>query len=913
MRLRVPPLIDAVVVSNEADLARLNNEPALDRQLSGRGGWLHRLIWKRMSHTLAVSPARLLPVFESADNPGRCTAQKTLEQQLTHLAASRAPFDRDAIGTLGRYVAGDEPDVPAGVTVQQIVGRLFQPAYVATPESYGAAKVVASALSACPVTALRSLVWRWTGRFERSKTLIWTLAQYDPAAIHATAIAMHNLVDSLAKMRTAMRVDGPWHETPAEAAASALVAPPMLMREVTRETTLPCPVRPGTLVLFRLKTIHAGTDSNDLALSRNEWSQCPAHAIVPRLLEEVWSAAVRERSTRRYATRRAGALARLAAAFATPVAAVIDILVFRPGLRAFARLNRRVPWYRLPKLPASVPALFHVFTPAFLNLWALRTALRERNLHDTSLVPTNPGPPLPPAHPNVLRWRTADGSFNDLHDPTMGRAGTRFGRNVPLAETHPDTARLLDPDPLEVSRRLLTRGTFIPAPSLNVLAAAWIQFQVHDWFAHELEPQDTSPPWHLGVRRTLPDRTRADRPAVSAPTWLNTVTHWWDASQLYGSDQATQDRVRSKIDGKLRVDATGQLPTDPSGLEITGVNMNWWLGLSLFHQLFTAEHNAICDRLRADYPAWDDEQLFQTARLVNAALITKIHDLEWVPQVLGNAPVQVGLYATWWGLLGKWVATSLGRLPNSDMLSGVPGSPTDHHAAPFAITEEFVSVYRMHAFMMPDHFAVHSLQPGTPVTTVPLPDILGTRWRTVLGATPFADLLFSFGRNVPGALALGNYPAAFQQLQTGPGGPTIDLAAVDILRDRERGVPRYNRFRQLLHMPPIRTFEELNAQWAPELRRLYTSVDHIDLMIGLFAETPPPGFGFSDTTFRIFLLMNGRRLKSDRFYSADYTAAVYSQTGLDWIHRNDLRSVLLRHYPELGDTLAGGRNVFAPW
>ena len=49
------------------------------------------------------------------------------------------------------------------------------------------------------------------------------------------------------------------------------------------------------------------------------------------------------------------------------------------------------------------------------------------------------------------------------------------------------------------------------------------------------------------------------------------------------------------------------------------------------------------------------------------------------------------------------------------------------------------------------------------------------------------------------------------------------------------------------------------------------------------AEPPPVGFGFSDTAFRIFLLMAPRRLQSDRFFTTDYTPEVYTQFGLDWI------------------------------
>ncbi|MBV9690636.1 MAG: hypothetical protein JO202_13115, partial [Ktedonobacteraceae bacterium] len=78
-------------------------------------------------------------------------------------------------------------------------------------------------------------------------------------------------------------------------------------------------------------------------------------------------------------------------------------------------------------------------------------------------------------------------------------------------------------------------------------------------------------------------------------------------------------------------------------------------------------------------------------------------------------------------------------------------------------------------------------------------------------------------------------------------------------------------------------------------------------------EKPPRGFGFSDTAFRIFTLMASRRLNSDRFFTTDYTAAVYTQTGLDWISNNNMPSVLLRHFPDLAPFLRNVKNPFAPW
>jgi hypothetical protein len=165
---------------------------------------------------------------------------------------------------------------------------------------------------------------------------------------------------------------------------------------------------------------------------------------------------------------------------------------------------------------------------------------------------------------------------------------------------------------------------------------------------------------------------------------------------------------------------------------------------------------------------------------------------------------------------------------------------------------------------------------------------------------------------MPGQLTLGNYSRTLQQFLMPGTNELVDMATVDLLRDRERGVPRYNRFRELLRLRPVRTFEELNVEWADRLRGVYGTVDRIDLMVGLLAETKPPGYAVSDTTFQIFLLMNSRRMKSDRFYTTDYRPEIYTQVGLDWIDDNDFRSVLLRHYPMLEPVLPQS-SLFAPW
>ncbi|WP_345524778.1 peroxidase family protein [Streptomyces echinatus] len=62
----------------------------------------------------------------------------------------------------------------------------------------------------------------------------------------------------------------------------------------------------------------------------------------------------------------------------------------------------------------------------------------------------------------------------------------------------------------------------------------------------------------------------------------------------------------------------------------------FWLGLAMMQDLFTREHNAICDHLHGAYPSWSDEELFQRARLINSALLAKIHTVEWTPAVISH-------------------------------------------------------------------------------------------------------------------------------------------------------------------------------------------------------------------------------------------------------------------------------------
>jgi hypothetical protein len=488
---------------------------------------------------------------------------------------------------------------------------------------------------------------------------------------------------------------------------------------------------------------------------------------------------------------------------------------WRPWIPLANQIDRRFGWHRLP-WPIGLPIVV-----AFLR------QLRRDNLHDPSAItPSLPHPPFTPPGTRHITARTADGSFNNLEQPEMGSANTRFGRNVPLAQTYPEPEpAILSPNPRTVSRVLLTRDEFQPAETLNVLVAAWIQFMIRDWFSHG-QGDPARPPWELPlaaedpwpeaqrpmtILRTIDDPTRLPGNDRTPQTHINTETHWWDASQIYGSNGDYQGRARSGVDGKLRLDAHG-LPTlapspnpdlDRHPADVPG----FWVGLLMLHTLFTREHNAICDHLRAAYPAWSDDDLFDHARLINAALLAKIHTVEWTPAIINHPTTVRALRGDWWGLQGERLHRLVGRLSEIDIISGLVGSQTDLFGVPYALTEEFVAVYRMHP-LIPDHYEFRAANDHRLLLERDFPEVAQRSALEVIQEVPMHDLFYSFGVAHPGQLTLHNFPRSLQEFQR-PDGRMQDLAATDILRTRELGVPRYTAFRKLFHMRPITSFDEL--------------------------------------------------------------------------------------------------------
>ena len=98
-----------------------------------------------------------------------------------------------------------------------------------------------------------------------------------------------------------------------------------------------------------------------------------------------------------------------------------------------------------------------------------------------------------------------------------------------------------------------------------------------------------------------------------------------------------------------------------------------------------------------------------------------------------------------------------------------------------------------------------------------------------------------------------------------------------------------------------------------QAKGLNGDLEKVDLMTGLYAEPLPEGFGFSETAFRVFILMASRRLKSDRFFTDDFRPEIYTEFGIDFLRKNTMLDVIRRHYPQVAPALEGVQNAFAPW
>lgn len=534
-----------------------------------------------------------------------------------------------------------------------------------------------------------------------------------------------------------------------------------------------------------------------------------------------------------------------------------------------------------------------------------------------------------PAPPLRMKGISGDPTLPHNDQPHHGF----FGRN---AEPQVQKGQILDPHPTAVAAKLLNRKTLQDyGQQFNMIAASWINFMIHDWIDHQEnldEEVEVTAPSSVAAQCPLKSYKFFATKKVAASNnvigHLNTRTPWWDASVIYGSNQKAEERVRTFRDGKLKIRPDGWLTSDENDIPVSGDVRNLWVGVSALQSLFIAEHNAVCDTIKKANPKFNDDEIFKRARLVTAAVLAKIHTIDWTTQLLKNNVLLAAMRVNWYGLLGKRFKDTFGSLPFS-LLTGLVGmkKPEDH-GVPYSLTEEFTSVYRLHP-LLPDKIDIKDIksspsQSHTPkkIEEIPMPELLSDKGNDKALKLGLKTLLTSLGHQSAGALTLFNYPTWMRELtpQNEDGtdrAERVDMASLDMYRDRERSVARYNQLRRSLIMPTIKKWEDLtdDVNTLNILRELYgNNVERLDLLVGLLLEKKIPGFAISETAFFIFLLMASRRLEADPLFTSHYNEDEYTKEGFKWVNTTEgLKDVLRRHHPELVGDWMTASSAFSLW
>ncbi|KAG2710342.1 hypothetical protein I3760_04G022600 [Carya illinoinensis] len=495
--------------------------------------------------------------------------------------------------------------------------------------------------------------------------------------------------------------------------------------------------------------------------------------------------------------------------------------------------------------------------PVFLGLIYL--AIRRRLHEEYNLFNVGRSPVGVRFNPMDYPYRTADGKYNDPFNEGAGSEGTFFGRNIlPVDQKR----KLMKPDPMVVATKLLARRKFTDTgKQFNMIAASWIQFMIHDWIDHL---EDTKQ-----IELTAPKEVASQCPLKSfkfyktkeVPTGfyeikeggLNIRTPWWDGSAIYGSNAERLQKVRTFKDGKLKIDSKNDL---------------------LLHD---QDGTPVSGDVRNGWAGLSTLQ----------ALFIKEH----------NAVCDT-------------LKKEYRHMDDEEL----------YHRARLVTSAVIAKVHTIDWTV--ELLKTDTLRAGMRANWVPMANLVGRKGEKTLANIGFAKQMVSMGHQACGALELWNYPTWLRDViphdVDGHDRPDhVDLPALEVYRDRERSVARYNAFRRALLMIPISKWEDLtdDEEAIRELEEVYgDDVEELDLLVGLMAEKKITGFAISETAFVIFLLMATRRLEADRFFTSNFNEETYTKKGFEWVNTTEsLKDVLERHYPELIKKWMNSTSAFTVW
>lgn len=472
--------------------------------------------------------------------------------------------------------------------------------------------------------------------------------------------------------------------------------------------------------------------------------------------------------------------------------------------------------------------------------------------------------------------RTYNGLHNNIEHPDWGAYHGEYLRIAPnaYADSISQAAFPNKINPRIVSNRLFKQQHIIPSTH-NLSAFVWVfgQFIDHDitlLLPNKSEPLNIKVPQCDSVfdpncfgNAIIPLSRAMSKPGsgtdISNPrNYRNSVTSWIDGSMIYGSEKDRADYLRTFQGGKLKLGKHGLLPmntmdntlaapVDPHApmmgnhnrntikLFVAGdIRANENIYLTTMQTLFAREHNRLCEKLKKKYPEWSDEKLYQHARKIVSGEIQAIFYERWLPAVGIHLPDYHGYDPSIRPNITLGFATAAFRMGHSllngkllrmkDNCQPLPGGKLELKDAFFS-PKLLVDMGKISPFLKGMSYQVEQELDCKVVDNV----------RNFLFGTP---------------------------------GIGMDLAAVNIQRGRDVGLPGFNKIREAYGLNRIESFQELcaNPELVSILSELYGSVDDVDPWVGMLAEDNVQGSIFGETLITIM----GRQFQAlrdgDRFY-----------------------------------------------
>lgn len=376
----------------------------------------------------------------------------------------------------------------------------------------------------------------------------------------------------------------------------------------------------------------------------------------------------------------------------------------------------------------------------------------------------------------------------------------------------------------------------------------------------------------------------------------NTISSFIDANFIYGSSQEVASRLREHKQGRLKTsplyrdiglkDLLPMKTIDPDhGCERKGRPRNLYcfdagdervneqLALTVMHTIWMREHNRVVSALAAIHVSWDDETLYQEARRIVVSEVQHIVFNEWLPVVLGRKIMnrygldlaEEGHYAGYdpkvnGGIRLAFQAAAM-RFGHS-VLPDVTERYNKHHEKLGKFvkpTFESCNIPQLiHCFPSLRTEAIRLSQLLRQPYELYKPGILDT---FVLG------LINQEANRMDPEITTEVTNHLFERPGEHFG---MDLAAMNLQRGRETGLPGYNAFREYCGLSKAVTFTDLAGSFdnrtIHRFASLYRSVDDIELWSAGVSEFPAPGALLGPVFSCIIAEQFANVRKGDRFW-----------------------------------------------